>query len=216
MTCSAMATAARTAAPESASAGLVLLVAHLCVRRMADAAPAVRAVGRARQPASAGDDPRRPGERAADRLDGSAAGCCCWRRSGCCCRWRRGRWTRPLSGTWPVRSSRATCSAAIALVQTGVPGQVVNVDSVLLNTAGVALAACWSSRCCAALRAGGAGSGSGLRAARAVRGPRAPPLRPTGVGRRSPPPGGEGLRVRPRERPGSGSHRRATLRPGRT
>lgn len=52
-----------------------------------------------------------------------------------------GRLHRPLPGT----AARTVCAGAlislgIALVQSGVPGQVVNVDSVLLNTAGVTLA----------------------------------------------------------------------------
>ncbi|WP_344570370.1 VanZ family protein [Streptomyces axinellae] len=53
-----------------------------------------------------------------------------------------GRLHRPLPGT-VARTifAGAMVSALITLVQTGVPGQVVNVDSVLLNTTGVTLSA---------------------------------------------------------------------------
>ncbi|MFG3252393.1 VanZ family protein [Streptomyces sp. NPDC048172] len=52
-----------------------------------------------------------------------------------------GRLHRPLPGT-AARTvfAGAMLSLGIALLQSGVPGQVVNIDSVLLNTVGVALA----------------------------------------------------------------------------
>ncbi|MGW8378866.1 VanZ family protein [Streptomyces sp. ODS28] len=52
-----------------------------------------------------------------------------------------GRLHRPLPATW-ARSTVAggLVSLGIALVQSGVPGRVADIDDVLLNTAGVALA----------------------------------------------------------------------------
>ncbi|MDJ1137999.1 VanZ family protein [Streptomyces iconiensis] len=53
-----------------------------------------------------------------------------------------GRLHRPLPGTCArTVFGGAMLSVLIALVQTGVPGQVVDVDAVLLNTAGVSLTA---------------------------------------------------------------------------
>lgn len=53
-----------------------------------------------------------------------------------------GRLHRPLPGTCArTVFAGAMVSALISLVQTAVPGQVVDVDSVLLNSAGIALAA---------------------------------------------------------------------------
>ncbi|MFJ6936975.1 VanZ family protein [Streptomyces sp. NPDC101132] len=46
----------------------------------------------------------------------------------------------PLASFVRTTAAGALVSAAIELLQTGVPGQVVDVDSLLLNTAGVALA----------------------------------------------------------------------------
>ena len=46
----------------------------------------------------------------------------------------------PLSSLIRTTAAGALVSTGIALLQTGVPGRVVDVDSLLLNTAGVALA----------------------------------------------------------------------------
>ncbi len=46
----------------------------------------------------------------------------------------------PLASLLRTLAAAALLSLAIELLQTGVPGQVVDVDSLLLNTAGVALA----------------------------------------------------------------------------
>ncbi len=52
-----------------------------------------------------------------------------------------GRTERPLAGTCArTVSVSALISSAIVLLQSGVPGHSVNVDAVLLNTAGVSLA----------------------------------------------------------------------------
>ncbi len=81
----------------------------------------------------------------------------------------------------------ALISLGIALLQTGVPGRVVDVDSLLLNTVGVALAHL-----------------AVVPAGRAWRSPSRPGGSPS---RRT------SLRVGPRRFPGSGSPRRATLCP---
>nr|WP_239109048.1 VanZ family protein [Streptomyces coelicoflavus] len=46
----------------------------------------------------------------------------------------------PLASLLRTMAAAALLSLGIELLQTGVPGQVVDIDSVLLNTAGVALA----------------------------------------------------------------------------
>ncbi|WP_449351871.1 VanZ family protein [Streptomyces shaanxiensis] len=76
-------------------------------------------------------------------------------RSATCCRSPAGResWRRPWSDRWS-----ADLRGGIG-GQTGVPGQVVDIDSLLLNTAGLALAHLRSSRRpahCAPSRAPGA------------------------------------------------------------
>ncbi|MET9501142.1 VanZ family protein [Streptomyces sp. NPDC006622] len=48
----------------------------------------------------------------------------------------------PLASLVRTVTAGALLSLAIALLQTGVPGRVVDIDSVLLNAAGVALAHC--------------------------------------------------------------------------
>ncbi|MBW8818124.1 MAG: VanZ family protein [Streptomyces sp.] len=49
-------------------------------------------------------------------------------------------WASPLGSLIRTSAAGALISLGIALLQTGVPGQVVDIDSLLLNTAGVALA----------------------------------------------------------------------------
>ncbi|MEV8122983.1 VanZ family protein [Streptomyces sp. NPDC085944] len=52
-----------------------------------------------------------------------------------------GRWAvSPLASLLRTTAAAALLSVGIELLQTGVPGQVVDIDSVLLNTVGVALA----------------------------------------------------------------------------
>ncbi len=46
----------------------------------------------------------------------------------------------PLASLFRTAAAGALISLGIALLQTGVPGRVVDVDSLLLNTAGVVLA----------------------------------------------------------------------------
>lgn len=77
---------------------------------------------------------------AARRIGGGSP---CWHRSGCCCRWPHGRLARSPLAAWSslarAGAAAALISLSIAMLQSGVPGQVVDVDSVLLNTAGVLL-----------------------------------------------------------------------------
>lgn len=49
-------------------------------------------------------------------------------------------WSSPLGSLVRTVAAGALISLGIELLQTGVPGQVVDIDSVLLNTAGVTLA----------------------------------------------------------------------------
>ena len=49
-------------------------------------------------------------------------------------------WASTLGSLVRTSAAGALISLGIALLQTGVPGQVVDIDSLLLNTAGVALA----------------------------------------------------------------------------
>ena len=111
-------------------------------RRLDHAAPPGRALGERREPASVrrhqggsrarprgGGPPHRRGPAAARPARRAAAD--------------GGRQARrlPAAAPWSVRSPRgALLSLGIELLQTGVPGQVVDVDSLLLNTVGVALA----------------------------------------------------------------------------
>ena len=108
---------------------------------MAGAASAVGAVGRTRESASSRDDPLRPRRGSPAALAGLADELLLLAPLGVLLPLATGGLERPLPRTG-IRTvcSGALISSAIVLLQSGVPGQVVNVDSVLLHTFGAAVA----------------------------------------------------------------------------
>ncbi len=131
-----------TAAPRIRVAGLVLLAAHLCLVGWLTLRPlSVPWVAPSNlHPLATIRTDLASGPRTA--LEGIGGGLLLLAPFGVLLPLATGRLHRPLPGTVARTVFAGTMvSAAITLVQTGVPGQVVNVDSVLLNTAGVTLSA---------------------------------------------------------------------------
>lgn len=150
-----------TAAPRIRVAGLVLLAAHLCLVGWLTLRPlSVPWVAPSNlHPLATIRTDLASGPRTA--LEGIGGGLLLLAPFGVLLPLATGRLHRPLPGTVARTVFAGTMvSAAITLVQTGVPGQVVNVDSVLLNTAA-----------CDALRRAGLPAAAPL-AARAGRGRR--------------------------------------------
>jgi hypothetical protein len=131
-----------TAAPRIRVAGLVLLAAHLCLVGWLTLRPlSVPWVAPSNlHPLATIRTDLAGGPQTA--IEGIGGGLLLLAPFGVLLPLATGRLDRPLPGT-VARTvfAGAMVSAVITLVQTGVPGQVVNVDSVLLNTAGVTLSA---------------------------------------------------------------------------
>nr|WP_243275024.1 VanZ family protein [Streptomyces albus] len=122
--------------------GLLLLAAHLCLVGWLTLRPlAVPWVAPANlHPLATIRSDLADGPRAA--LEGIGGGLALLAPFGVLLPLASGRLHRPLPGTLArTVFAGAMLSVGITLAQAGVPGQVVNVDSVLLNTAGVGLAA---------------------------------------------------------------------------
>lgn len=131
-----------TAAPRIRVAGLILLAAHLCLVGWLTLRPlSVPWVAPSNlHPLTTIRADLASGPRAA--VEGIGGGLLLLAPFGVLLPLATGRLHRPLPGT-VARTifAGAMVSAVITLMQTGVPGQVVDVDSVLLNTAGVTLSA---------------------------------------------------------------------------